>query len=37
MLGLLVSVRAPYEPLQPSPPFLPGFLRRALASLFRRP
>jgi hypothetical protein len=35
MLGLLVSVRAPFEPLQPSPPFLPGFVR-ALMTLFRR-
>jgi hypothetical protein len=36
MLGLLVPVRTQYEPLQPSLPLLPGFLRRALATLFRR-
>lgn len=35
MLGLLVSVRAPFEPLQPSPPFLPGVMR-AFAAWFRR-
>jgi hypothetical protein len=36
MLGLLVSVRTPYEPLQPSLPLLPGFVRRVLAAWFRR-
>jgi hypothetical protein len=36
MLGLLVPNRAPFEPLQPSPPLLPGFVRRALEALFRR-
>ncbi len=36
MLGLLVSNRAPFEPLQPSAPILPRFVRRALQALFRR-
>jgi hypothetical protein len=34
MLGLLVSTKAPFEPLQPSPPLvLPDLLRRALKAL----
>ena len=36
MLGLLVHNRGPFEPLQPSPPLLPGFMRRALRALFGR-
>ena len=36
MLGLLVPVRAQYEPLQPSMPLIPGYVRHALAMLFRR-
>lgn len=36
MMGLLVRQPAQHEPLQPSMPVLPGFVRRALAALFRR-
>jgi hypothetical protein len=36
MLGLLVPVRTQYEPLQPSMPLLPGYVRDFLAALFRR-
>ena len=36
MLGLLVSNRAQFEPLQPSMPMLPGFVRRAWSALFGR-
>lgn len=36
MLGLLVPNRAQIEALQPSPPLLPSFVRRALTALFKR-
>ena len=36
MLGLLVPVRTQYEPLQPSMPLVPGYMRHALAAFFRR-
>jgi hypothetical protein len=36
MLGLLVPNRSADEPLPPSTPILPAFMRRALAALFRR-
>ncbi len=36
MMGLLVPNRAQHEPLQPSAPVLPAFLRRAIAALFRK-
>ena len=36
MLGLLVSNRAPFEPLQAGAPVPPGFVRRALMALFRK-
>ncbi len=36
MMGLLVRQVAQYEPLQPSGPVLPGFVRRAWMALFGR-
>lgn len=36
MLGLLVQNRAFDERQPPASPILPGFVRRALAALFRR-
>lgn len=36
MLGLLVTNRVAGEPLQPSTPLLPAFLRHFLATLLRR-
>jgi len=36
MMGLLVPNRSLYEPQPPTAPLLPGFMRRALAAIFRK-
>lgn len=37
MLGHLIPVRGEPQPVHFAQPILPGFLRRAIVALFRRP